>query len=184
MDAASWRRLVEVYGPTIYGWCRRAGFQKADAADLSQEVFAAVARGLGRFRRDRDGDSFRQWIRTITLNKIRNAWQRRPPASQGLGGSSWQQRLGELAADESASSMSSAREIDLDEARQQALEQVRLEVNGRDWTIFERLVIDEQPPDAIAREFEISVNLVYVIRSRLLKRLRDLAGAAVATDGD
>jgi hypothetical protein len=38
-DPEAWRRLVRVYGPLIYSWCRRAGLQAADAADVDQEVY-------------------------------------------------------------------------------------------------------------------------------------------------
>ena len=71
-DRAGWTRLVSLYGPLVYRWCRCAGLQPADAADLGQEVFCAVARNISNFRRDRPGDSFRAWLHTITLNKIRD----------------------------------------------------------------------------------------------------------------
>ena len=35
----AWRRLVELYALLIYRWCRSAGLQPTDAADVSQEVF-------------------------------------------------------------------------------------------------------------------------------------------------
>jgi hypothetical protein len=34
-DAASWRRLALLYGPLVYGWCRRRGLQAADAQDVT-----------------------------------------------------------------------------------------------------------------------------------------------------
>jgi DNA-directed RNA polymerase specialized sigma24 family protein len=49
---------------------------EADAADVSQDVFAAVARHIADFRRERPGDSFRGWLWTITRNKVRYHWRR------------------------------------------------------------------------------------------------------------
>src|SRR5262249_2315434 len=69
-DETAWGRLVSLYGPLVYGWCLRAGLQAADAADVGQEVFAAVARNIPSFRRDRPGDSFRGWLYVITRSKI------------------------------------------------------------------------------------------------------------------
>ncbi|MFH1920253.1 MAG: hypothetical protein ABIP48_10265, partial [Planctomycetota bacterium] len=43
----------------MYGWCRQAGLQPEDAADVSQETFATVAVQLSGFRREKPGDSFR-----------------------------------------------------------------------------------------------------------------------------
>ena len=51
----AWRRLVDLYGPVIYRWCRLAGVPKDDAADVVQEVFAAVTKHIGGFHRDRPG---------------------------------------------------------------------------------------------------------------------------------
>ena len=43
----AWRRLVDLYGPAVYRWCRQLGVSQADAADVVQEVFAAVAADVG-----------------------------------------------------------------------------------------------------------------------------------------
>ncbi len=51
-------------------WCRRWQAPEADAADIFQEVFQSVAMNLGGFRKERDGDTFRGWLRTITRNKV------------------------------------------------------------------------------------------------------------------
>src|SRR5262245_60137660 len=42
-DQEAWRRLVHLYGPLIYGWCRRWQLAAEDVADVFQEVFQAVA---------------------------------------------------------------------------------------------------------------------------------------------
>ena len=43
-EPEAWERLVALYGPVVY-WCaRESGIEAEDAADIVQEVFAAVAR--------------------------------------------------------------------------------------------------------------------------------------------
>jgi RNA polymerase sigma-70 factor (ECF subfamily) len=42
-DEQAWRRLVDLFSPLIYDWCRGQGLQAADAADVMQEVFRSVA---------------------------------------------------------------------------------------------------------------------------------------------
>src|SRR5947208_2425676 len=69
-DRAAWRQFVELYGGLVYGFARRRGLQDADAADLTQEVFLAVARAAGRWRFDRGRGSFRGWLHGITRHKI------------------------------------------------------------------------------------------------------------------
>ena len=46
-DRAAWQEFVELYGGLVYGFARKRGLQDADAADLTQEVFLAVARAAG-----------------------------------------------------------------------------------------------------------------------------------------
>src|SRR5262249_10825900 len=41
-QAGAWERLVRLYGQTVYVRCRGAGVSEADAADVSQEVFATA----------------------------------------------------------------------------------------------------------------------------------------------
>ena len=68
----AWNRFVSLYTPLIYSWGRRAGLQDEDSADLVQEVFVTLLDVLPTFTYDRH-KSFRGWLRTITLNKWRNA---------------------------------------------------------------------------------------------------------------
>ena len=49
------------------------GLREDDAADVFQEVFQSVAAHLSAFRRDRSGDTFRGWLRTITRNKVNDS---------------------------------------------------------------------------------------------------------------
>src|SRR5438067_2522351 len=51
-QAGAWERLVELYAPLVYHWCRRAQLGPEDTADLFQEVFRAVAGHIAEFRRD------------------------------------------------------------------------------------------------------------------------------------
>src|SRR5262245_13672085 len=83
---AAWEQLVDLYAPLVYHWCRRAGLGAEDTEDVFQEVFRAVARALADFRRDRAGDTFRGWLRTITSNKIRDHFRLLRDQAKGAGG--------------------------------------------------------------------------------------------------
>src|SRR5437763_4484713 len=61
-DRAAWRQFVELYASLVYGFARQRGLQDADAADLTQEVFLAVARQAGRWQYDPQRGSFRGWL--------------------------------------------------------------------------------------------------------------------------
>src|SRR5262245_39471180 len=85
-DRNAWQKLARLYGPLVYSWCRRAGVGQEDATDIGQEVFLAVAQKIGKFRRDRPGDSFRGWLFGITQNKIRDYRRRGARRHEVTGG--------------------------------------------------------------------------------------------------
>jgi RNA polymerase sigma-70 factor, ECF subfamily len=99
-EAGAWERLVDLYAPLVYHWCRRCRLPPEDAADVFQEVFRAVAEHLGGFRRDRPGDSFRAWLRTITRSKVRDHVRRQAGQAQAPGGTDAQRLLHEVPAPE------------------------------------------------------------------------------------
>src|SRR5262249_20637092 len=94
-DPAAWDRLVGLYAPLVYRWCRRWDLPDQEIADVFQDVFQAVAAHIGGFRRERPQDTFRGWLRTITQNKVRDHFRRqgREPGGAGAGGTEAQLRL-------------------------------------------------------------------------------------------
>src|SRR5262249_1911179 len=74
--AAAWERLVALYAPLVFHWCRRWNLREPDIADILQDVFQAVVMHVGAFRKERDGDSFRGWLRRITQTKVLDHWRR------------------------------------------------------------------------------------------------------------
>src|SRR5262245_29378111 len=83
----AWRRLLDLYQPLVRFWCTRAGLRAEDAEDETQEVFAAAARSLPEFHRDRPGDTFRGWLRGITRNHILLFHRRNQGKPRAEGGS-------------------------------------------------------------------------------------------------
>lgn len=77
-DDLSWRRLVELFFPFVTRRLRAWGVPECDVADVAQNVFLNVARGIATFHRDQPGASFRGWIWTITRNE-RNNYLRKLP---------------------------------------------------------------------------------------------------------
>jgi RNA polymerase sigma-70 factor (ECF subfamily) len=65
--AFSW--LIERYHKPIYSLLARISYDRADAADLTQEVFVKVFRGVGNFHGE---SSLRTWIYRIALREASN----------------------------------------------------------------------------------------------------------------
>ena len=170
-DPAAWERVVAVYGPLVDHWCRQAGLQDADIADVRQDVLLAVARTIGEFRRDRPGDSFRGWLRTITRSKLTDHWRKKPAAEANTGGSDAYRQLQQLPDDDATESVADAAESGLVYRRALALIQTDFEV--RTWRAFWLVVIDGRSSTEVATELGVSVNAVYLAKGRVLARLRE-----------
>ena len=164
-----WQRLVEVYGPVVYHWCRRLGVA---TADIVQEVFGAVAARLGQFRRDGPRDSFGAWLRTITRNKAHDYFRQRQGQSVAEGGTDAYRQLLNLpqCPDQSTSSYNSLETDGLLVHR--ILDVVLAEFESRTWEAFWRIVVEGQSPSEAAAALTLSLPAVYQAKSRVLRRLR------------
>jgi RNA polymerase sigma-70 factor (ECF subfamily) len=174
-DSEAWRRLVHLFGPLVYQWCRRCGLQAADATDVGQEVFRTVASWIGRFRRDRPADTFRGWLWTITRSKIVDHWRRQQKEPQAAGGSTAQIRLAELAAAEPGEVPACDPQTQ-SSLYQRGLQLIQDEFAEQTWKAFWRVAVDGCPPAEAAKEMDLSINAVYLAKSRVLRRLREELG--------
>ena len=172
-DGDAFQRLVNLYGPVVYGWCRRRGLQPAAAADLGQEVFAAVAQRISDFRRDRPGDSFRAWLWGITRHKLLDHWRGRQRRPVAMGGSDAQVQLAQVAEDDDVSVPEGTAGGDTRTMLHRALELVRLEFEDRTWQAFWRVTVEGQAAADVAHDLGMSRNAVYIARSRVLQRLHE-----------
>jgi RNA polymerase sigma-70 factor (ECF subfamily) len=164
-EEEAWNRLVELYTPLLFYWARRVGLGEEDAADLVQEVFTVLIQKLPEFTYD-PNQSFRGWLRTITLNKWRDSRRRRIPAPVPAD----QATLAQLAQPCAAEAFWEA------EYRQQlvgrALELMQAEFQPTTWKACWDVVVVGKPVAEVARELNMSLDAVYAAKSRVLRRLR------------
>jgi RNA polymerase sigma-70 factor (ECF subfamily) len=167
----AWERLVDLYGPVVYRWCRQYGVGSDDAADVLQEVFAAVAAHVGEFRRREDGDTFGGWLRAITHNRVRDFFRQRHGQPEARGGTDAQQQLANLLELPEPTGPTESVETDSGFLRR-ALELVRAEFENRTWDAFWWTTVDGRSPADVAEELGMSLQAVYKAKSRVVRRLR------------
>lgn len=173
----AWERLVRLYSPLIYRWCRRSGLAAEDAADLLQEVFASIMQHLPEFRRDRPGDSFTNWVATITRNKIRDHYRRSQRRPVARGGTNAQRAMADVPDTVSAEDPSG--DVNADAAssallHRRVMEITQSEFEPRTWQAFEQTALHGRRAADVAHDLATSVAAVYMAKSRVLRRLREV----------
>lgn len=170
-DERAWAEFTEIYGPLVHQLARRKGLQEADAQDLVQDVFRAVARAIERYDPDPARGSFRGWLGRIAGNLIINllAAQKRHP--RGTGDTDMQRLLEEqpdLPVEESALFESEYRRRLL----AWAAERARCSFSDTIWQAFWRTAVEGRPVKEVAATLGMTIGTVYQYKSRVVARIR------------
>ncbi len=170
-DNESWQRLVSVYSPLIRGWLRRYATAEHDMDDLVQEVLTVVVRRIPEFERQPRIGAFRCWLRTITVNCLRDFWRAKRIRPQVTGNSDFQQTLNQL--EDSTSDLSKVWDEEHDRhVTERLLELIKPSFNAKTWQAFKGVAIEDRPAAEVASELDMTVNAVFIAKSRVLSRLR------------
>lgn len=184
-DEAAWKRFSRLYGPLVYRWLRQASLSPADAEDVLQEVFVAVAHSIGRLEFKPGTGSFRRWLRGIAGNKLKQFFQKAADAPRAIGGSGGHRQWANLPAiaDElpSTDGEASARQseptaIPFDEEASllhRALGLLKSDFEEQTWRAFWRMAVDGRTSVEVAEELGMSKKAVRQAKYRVLRRLRD-----------
>ncbi len=172
----AWRVVVGLYTPLVYHWSARRGVRGGDAEDVAQEVFQAAAAGLARFRREREGDSFRGWLRGITRNVLLQHFRRTDHQPQASGGTDALARLQDVAEAEPPDADEDDSPSELEALRRRALDLVRGQVEERTWRAFWLTAIEGRSPNDVAPGLGVSPTAVRMAKSRVLRRLKEQFG--------
>lgn len=165
-----WQRLLNLYQPLISGWLRQRSTPAHDADDLTQEVLAVVVRELPRFSHSGQTGAFRAWLRAITANRLRAYWR----SGKGKHNMDVQNLADQLEDPNSELSQQWDRQHDLHVLRK-LVDTVEAEFERNTILAFKGVTLEDRKAEQIASELGISTVAVYIAKSRVLKRLKELA---------
>jgi RNA polymerase sigma-70 factor (ECF subfamily) len=155
-------------------WCVRGGVLQADAEDVSQEVLAAAAAGLGGFHRDRAGDSFRGWLRGIARNHVLLHFRRNKGRPQAEGGSDQWAVLENVA--DPLSGPAAGEDVEVSALYRRALDFLREHFEERTWQAFWLTVVEGRAPVNLTKELGMTAPAIRQAKSRVLRRLKQELG--------
>ena len=175
-DESAWEAVLGLYGPLVYRWLRRWDLPEHEAADVFQDVFGALAKHVGGFRKTSKSDTFRGWLHRITDNKVRDHLRKLGREPGGEGGTEAQMRLAslpEVLPPDGDDSIAEHEDVRLLRA---AVDLIRGEFEERTWQAFWLTAVEGRTPVEAASELGMSAGAVRVAKSRVLKRLREELG--------
>jgi RNA polymerase sigma-70 factor (ECF subfamily) len=168
-DAAAWEEFAAIYRPVVCRFGRRRGLQPHDAEDLAQNVLSAVADRVAEWTPDESRGRFRTWLVRIAMNQTITMFRRRKPdAAHG----------GTTAAAALNHHPDHASELSLDYRRElfrRLAQRVREEFEEGTWQAFWMTAVENVSIEATAAALEKSAGSVYTARSRVIRRLQELA---------
>src|SRR5262245_32890748 len=164
-DVQAWRSFVEVYAPLVYRRCCRRGLSHQDAEDVSQEVFAQIARSIRDFTYRPEVGRFRDWLGVVVENKV-NRHLGKTQATAAGGDEHPALKTCTARGEDTAW----AEEFEAHVLRV-ALERCRPHFSDETWRGFELVWLEHRPAAEAAHELGQTIDWVYVAKSRVLKRL-------------
>lgn len=171
-DTEAWSQFVEVYGPLLQRFLRSHGLQEADSADVTQDILQSVMTAIEKLEYDRNIGRFRGWLFTVAHSKLKNHLHRRARQPAGTGDSEIEFVL------ENQPSASPT-EADWEQEYERRLfewaaEQAQSDFQPATWQAFWMTAVESKTPAEAAAKLQLSVGAVYIAKSRVTARLKEL----------
>lgn len=173
-NSKAWGVFLDRYRPLLASYALRRGLQQADADDVSQEVLMAFVRALRDGKYERAKGRFRSWLGTIASRKTADALAR-------------QGRQGRQVPDVSGTNLLHLQELSRAEGHEQLWEQeweafvlttctrvAAAEFDSKTLAAFEMVGMEGRHAEEVGQELGISRNAVYIAKSRVLGRMREI----------
>lgn len=175
-DDASWRKFLEIYRPMIRNWLGRHGVPAGDCDDLMQDVLAVVVRRVPEFEHNSRVGAFRTWLRSITINCLRDSWKSARLKPLPTGG--WAEVIESMSDPRNELNRMWDEEHDRHVTRR-LMDLIRPSFAEKTWLAFEATALRDEPPQEVADRLGITVNAVFVAKSKVLTRLRQEAAGMI-----
>jgi RNA polymerase sigma factor (sigma-70 family) len=176
-DDRSWQEFYLTYETHIRKVAQRDGLSEQDAEEVAHDVLQRVARTIASYTRVPHRGAFRSWLFQLTHWRATDQLRRRRRENLAMGTGCDPGFSAAVAADPATVAAPGGLEQKFElEAQRQVVQLLlnRLErsVSRKNIQIFEMLMLDEAPPATVARLFHTRPSAVYLVKHRVLEKLR------------
>jgi RNA polymerase sigma-70 factor (ECF subfamily) len=159
-----WERFVDQYTPIIYRWCRNTGLNHQDTEEITQQLMCRLVRALRNYKYDQQ-QKFRSWLFVCTRNVIFQFWKDEAKRKT-------ESRFDLTEVCQSQSLIEFLNESYDREFEMEARKRVQQKVGDRDWKLFLALTESSRVASQLAAEWNLTVDNVYKIKSRIVAALQ------------
>ena len=172
-DAASWEEFYRLYRQLVHGLAERAGLSRAEAEEVTQDVFRRVAETIHEFEANPQRGSFRRWLMNLARWRIVDKFRERPAGAAPGGRRETDERTAtvERVPDEGGI------EAGWDEewrkhVLEAALDRIARRIKPRHFQVFDLYVRQGRPVLTVALELGVDPASVYLIGHRVTRQLK------------
>ncbi len=171
-DTLAWTSFRDHFYPVIFNFAKTLGLSATDAEDAAQETMLTFLKVFRDGKYDREKGQFSHWLFGVAKRVILNFRKRLPRehlvVDNTTGTSFW-----DIVADDNAVQHS----WDTEWQRMvlgRCLQRAHRELDEKVFRAFELYALSQKPVEEVCQTLGISRNAVYVAKSRVLSRLRQL----------
>ncbi|MDD7983514.1 sigma-70 family RNA polymerase sigma factor [Lentisphaera marina] len=171
-DEQAWREFIDVYKNYIYVIIRKMQVAESAREDLLQQVLVKLWQKLPSFEYDKNRAKFRTWIGSVTRNTVVEHIRKQVSMD----------KKHESAANEKALSyLNSITQPEIEQMAEHewrlyltnlAMAKVKVFFSGKALQAF-NMSIEGVDNEEIAEQLDLTIGSVYLLKSRVKKRLRD-----------
>lgn len=171
-DRGSWEEFCRHFRPVVVRFAAQLGLSSSDAEDAAQETLLTFVKAYREGKYDREKGRLSSWLFGVAKRVILNLRGRKPleqlVADKSTGTSFW-----DLIQDDHDIWQSWETQWQR-MVLKHCLERVRKEFDAKVFDAFERYALAGVPVEQVCQELKMSRNAVYIAKSRVLSRLREL----------
>ena len=178
----AWNKLVQIWGRTIYQFCKGRNLKHEDAEEIVQAVLVKVYRYISQFDRNGKELRLRYWVFTIVRREIATYCERFLAKPGSPGGEVYQQILAEVQDDASVDDSVVNFQHQL---VSNILTNIQADFDPRVWQAFELFGVQKIDGPTVAQQLGMTPNAVRQAAHRVRTRIRnELEGVLVAHKHD
>ena len=176
-DEASWQEFFNIYENLIRGVAVKSGLSQAEAEDVVQETMVAVAKNIPEFQYDPAVCSFKTWLLNMTRWRITDQIRRRGPThGNQLPGSieTSDTQITQEIVDPDGDKLKAIWDHEWEKRLMEAaISNVKRKLEPEKYQLFDFYVNKSWAAEKVAKSFNVSVNQVYLAKSRIEKLIKE-----------